>query len=263
MTAIASTQMEVSGLGIVDVFLNGSPFDMRRFKAMPPELDLTFRVKEVELLHIGSRAYTEISPDAARKYTASVLPQPVKLWWHRHPCLGWSARDEKTARHEPFGNEQGGPLVQWGLAIVWTPKGWIGRYDQWEPDFTLHIPVTVEGITPSQEQFEALAKPAPQTVNFSTVDFEPIEVLPGQLGLFEALENKEVIMEMVIDAFFTAGLSVDDDVMWNVADKAATLVVNSRYDMETALHKACREYDVRLKDAEEWADNVSMEVFDA
>ena len=102
--------LEFSGLGLIEK--QGS----------------VFNVIDVDLFGVGSGGYTEFSPERSSK----MLEDPrCKLWFHRHPITGWSGRDEQTATREPLG----GPpeLVQWSVAIVLTPNGWIGRVD-------IHVP---------------------------------------------------------------------------------------------------------------------------
>jgi uncharacterized protein with PIN domain len=83
----------------------------------------------------------------------------LKLWFHRHPIGSgtpgdpgnWSGTDNYTATKEPMGVDP--KLVQWSVAIVRTPGGWVGRVD-------LHVPTpktfhcAVEPRHPSAEVME-------------------------------------------------------------------------------------------------------------
>jgi hypothetical protein len=96
-----------------------------------------FHVVDVDLLGVGSVGFTEFAPERAAK-----LPEDPrrKLWFHRHPIHGWSGTDEHTCTKEPLGTSP--QLVQWSVAIVLTPKGWIGRVDLHVPKSkTFHCPV--------------------------------------------------------------------------------------------------------------------------
>lgn len=133
---IATSGKEFSGLGIIC-----------------KEGDV-FHVEDVFLLGVGSEVYTEFSPERQRD-----LPKEgLKLWFHRHPMgsgepgpHNWSGTDEHTATREPLGAPP--ELVQWSVAIVRTPGGWVGRVD-------LHVPKSrtfhcaVEPRFPSKETVE-------------------------------------------------------------------------------------------------------------
>jgi hypothetical protein len=174
--------LEFSGLGLIEK--QGS----------------VFNVIDVDLFGVGSGGYTEFSPERPSK----MLEDPrCKLWYHRHPVMGWSGRDEQTATREPLG----GPpeLVQWSVAIVLTPNGWIGRVDIHVPKSkTFHCPVEPKFASPEvleqanlwwaghpeltdlvadlKKEFEALmnAKDGPKngfyvTEEYDDVDFDVME----------------------------------------------------------------------------------------
>src|SRR5262245_13679423 len=57
-------------------------------------------VVDVDLLGVGSPGFTEFSPERAH----TLPPDPRrKLWFHRHPIMGWSGTDEMTATQYPLG----------------------------------------------------------------------------------------------------------------------------------------------------------------
>jgi hypothetical protein len=96
-----------------------------------------FHVVDADLLGVGSVGFTEFAPERALK-----LPEDPRRrgWFHRHPIHGWSGTDEHTCTKEPLGTSP--QLVQWSVAIVLTPKGWIGRIDIHVPKLqTFHCPV--------------------------------------------------------------------------------------------------------------------------
>ena len=128
--AIATGSKECSGLGMIE--RNGN----------------ILTVTEVDLLGVGSFGYTEFPPERRPD-------KPYKLWWHKHPIGSgipgpdnWSATDVHTATQEPLGAPP--QLVQWSVAIVLTPKGWVGRVDFHVPALrTFHC--AVEPNRPSPE----------------------------------------------------------------------------------------------------------------
>ena len=101
-------------------------------------------VVDVHLLGVGSNTFTEFSPERQNQLPAD---KRRKLWFHRHPVgdgkygpHNWSGRDEQTATREPLGTDP--KLVQWSVAIVLTPGGWVGRVDVHVPkSVTFHCPV--------------------------------------------------------------------------------------------------------------------------
>ena len=108
-----------------------------------------FRIYDIELLDIGSTGYTEFDSRAILEVLKREDSNRMKCWFHRHP-LGsgkpgpenWSQTDENTCVNEPLGCPD--PMkVKWALAIVLTPKGWVGRLDQFKDGQhkTTHLPV--------------------------------------------------------------------------------------------------------------------------
>jgi hypothetical protein len=52
----------------------------------------------------------------------------------------WSGTDEHTIQVEPLGSPAA--LVGWSCSIVRTPKGWVGRIDNYKTGQTKHVPVS-------------------------------------------------------------------------------------------------------------------------
>lgn len=184
MTAIGHTHLEVSGYGTVIVYAQDQPITMRALKRKPDEqaLNLEFYIDDVWLLDKGTFSETNISPRVAAEFMQDRIQdgiplQDIKLWWHRHPVNGWSGTDETAIRSTPLGNTIDPKGVGWMIAIVWTPKGWIGRFDQLaDPGYTLHIPVLVDG----QEQ----------VLEYETINtFKRVEVPSNQLTLWEGVQE--------------------------------------------------------------------------
>ena len=115
---------EFSGYGFVEVVKVGD--------------EKNFRIYDIELLDIGSPGYTEFDSKAILEVLKRKDASHMKCWFHRHP-LGngkpgehnWSQTDENTCVNQPLGCPD--PMkVKWALAIVLTPKGWVGRLDQFK-----------------------------------------------------------------------------------------------------------------------------------
>jgi hypothetical protein len=119
-----------------------------------------FHVVDVFLMGVGSEEFTEFNHERQHQLVMALGGDPrLKLWFHRHPIGSgnpgergnWSGTDEHTAKKEPMGVDP--KLVQWSVAIVRTPGGWVGRVD-------LHVPkartfhCAVEPRMPSAEILE-------------------------------------------------------------------------------------------------------------
>lgn len=108
-----------------------------------------FTVYDIELLDIGSPGFTEFGSADILKVLKREDASRMKLWFHRHP-LGtgvpgphnWSETDNSTCMNEPLGCPDP-DRVGWALAMVLTPKGWVGRVDQFKDGShkVTHIPV--------------------------------------------------------------------------------------------------------------------------
>jgi len=163
MTAVSSTQQEVSGFGAVTTWREMNreinPFKISRFKAMPEEKPYGFlvRVEDIWPLDIGSAALTEIDSQRnvqfiQERHAEGTDLASLKLWWHRHPLSsGWSSIDEYAAQRTPMGLTP--KQIDWHISIVYcTDTGWNGRFDQHgNVSFTIHCPVLVEGQPQSEE----------------------------------------------------------------------------------------------------------------
>ena len=152
-----------------------------------------FHVQDVFLLGVGSEVFTEFSPARQRD-----LPRDgLKLWFHRHP-LGngdpgphnWSGTDENTATRAPLGAPP--ELVQWSVAIVLTPGGWVGRVD-------LHVPKSKTYHCAVEPRF-----PTPETVQ------EARSLLTPQLNDYvgELLDEYHKLVEKRYPSYRPSGLRV-------------------------------------------------------
>jgi len=105
----------------------------------------TLVVYDACVLDVGSWGETNIDPkdpEVAEKLLDLLEREDaanLKLWWHRHPILGWSSTDEYACRVTPMGGDP--KHVRWSAAVVRTPHGWIGRIDNHLTDKTAHVPV--------------------------------------------------------------------------------------------------------------------------
>jgi hypothetical protein len=80
-----------------------------------------------------SAGYCEIPADDRANLMFDLAAQGkadlLKLWWHIHPVHGWSMTDISTMRQRVTESRSKGRIA-WGLSVVLTPGGFIGRYDQ-------------------------------------------------------------------------------------------------------------------------------------
>lgn len=113
-------------------------------------------IYDVEVMHVGSEAYTEIDPEKIFPLMEREDKDNLRVWFHRHPVgngkpgsHNWSAMDENTIRETPLGGIP--ELVKWSVSIVRTPGGWVGRIDNHIKKVTHHLevhPVLPEGFIP-------------------------------------------------------------------------------------------------------------------
>ncbi|MGD0002834.1 MAG: hypothetical protein ABSE06_01250 [Anaerolineaceae bacterium] len=103
-------------------------------------------VYDFVLLHVGSPGYTEIPPQKVLALLDRPDAKNMKVWLHRHPVgngipgpHNWSGTDEHTCTKEPLGGVP--EMVKWSVAVVITPRGWVGRIDNHLTHKTLHLPV--------------------------------------------------------------------------------------------------------------------------
>ena len=120
----------------------------------------TFVIYDVVLMDIGTYAYTEFAPEKILKLMDRTDHSKMKVFFHRHP-LGngipgshnWSGIDERTIIETPLGGIP--ELIEWSVSIVKTPKGWVGRIDNYLAKKTIHMPVKFDGL---QEVYDAIAE---------------------------------------------------------------------------------------------------------
>lgn len=104
-------------------------------------------VYDYVLLDVGSSGYTEIQVEDQLALAEREDRRNMVVWFHRHPVgngipgpHNWSGTDHKTIMETPLGSIPG--LIQWSASIVLTPKGWVGRIDNYMTKQTIHVPVT-------------------------------------------------------------------------------------------------------------------------
>lgn len=281
MAALAATRQEVSGLGIVSVTRDGTPFTMRRFKHLPRQVvdtpPIVFHVDDVALLDKGSGSYTEIAPRKVAEYISTlhqrgISAKRLRLWWHRHPLpRGWSSTDEQTARHEPLGNPGAGPRIGWALAIVYcTETGWNARYDQWEPDMTLEVPLTVEGEQVNHEAAiqHALKAITPRIVAVRTRE-EPASIAEwaesseDTLCLDHADDHDERVATLVAEAGYAFDMTFIGQqnvyVAWDVANAVARLPLTT---LRQAIIDEATYHHLPRRMAEAWAEQAMQHIRD-
>ncbi len=119
-----------------------------------------FVIYDVVLMDIGTYAYTEFAPEKILKLMDRSDHDKMKVFFHRHP-LGngipgshnWSGIDERTIIETPLGGIP--ELIEWSVSIVKTPKGWVGRIDNYLSKKTIHMPVKFDGM---QEVYAAISE---------------------------------------------------------------------------------------------------------
>ena len=106
----------------------------------------TIEIYDFVLLDVGSEVFTEIPPEVILPLMDRSDAGNMKVWAHAHP-LGsgvpgpenWSGTDNNTILNEPLGGIP--EAVKWSASIVLTPKGWVGRVDNYITKKTIHCQV--------------------------------------------------------------------------------------------------------------------------
>lgn len=123
-----ASHLEFSGFGFVNVEPN------------------RLYVYDFVLLDIGSSGMTDIDAEDIVALIDREDAKNMRLWVHKHPIgngvpgkHNWSITDANTIQNNPLG----GPpqVIKWSASIVRTPKGWVGRIDNYYTNTTLHLPV--------------------------------------------------------------------------------------------------------------------------
>jgi hypothetical protein len=154
--AIRTAAIEVSGLAVLES-------DQLPDFATPH----TFSVAYAEVLSDDDTgSTTEISPMRRMQFFRRIrnmgfTANHAKVWWHKHPCNTWSGTDWNTRRERV---NAGGEKV-WSLAMVYTPRGWLGAFDMGNPDY--HADIPVKGGTGSIERYVDLIY-SPQTLSHAS-----------------------------------------------------------------------------------------------
>lgn len=122
-------------------------------------------IDDVALMNVGSEGYTEADPRAIYEYLQRVTAQgkQIKVWFHRHPVgngvpgpHNWSGRDQQTILREPLGSFP--HMVKWSVSIVRTPRGWVGRLDNYITNETHHMAVVGQGDPEVLDKADELLK---------------------------------------------------------------------------------------------------------
>ena len=98
------------------------------------------------LMDVGSSSYTEFSGAKMLPLLERSDAGNMKAWLHKHPvgdgipgAHNWSSTDVRTAELEPFASPP--ELVHWSVSVVLTPRGWVGRLDNYDKQITAHLEV--------------------------------------------------------------------------------------------------------------------------
>jgi hypothetical protein len=86
-------------------------------------------VYDFVLLDIGTETFTEIPSRKVIGLSNRPDAESMRVWIHRHPVNGWSGMDERTIQETPLGGIP--QMISWSVSMVLTPKGWIGRIDNY------------------------------------------------------------------------------------------------------------------------------------
>jgi hypothetical protein len=172
-----------------------------------------FFIEDVTLLGVGSVNFTEFPYERASRLGPNIKR---KLWFHRHPITGWSGTDEDTATKTPLGGVP--EMIQWSLAIVLTPRGWIGRIDFHAPKKkTVHLPVEPKVFSPEVVEAaqdlkteEALAYIRELKAEFEVSRGRTLKSRAARAYTTYADYDDEVYFDDVVDATYTCGCMVYD-----------------------------------------------------
>ena len=185
--ALFTKGMEFSGVGFVDI--------------TPAK---NFEVYDFIIMDIGSETYTEIDPNKLMKLSSRPDAKKMKVWIHRHPVgngikgrHNWSSTDENTCVNEPFGMIP--EMIGWSLAVVITPSGWVGRYDDHIQNKTVHLEVE-----PPIRPFLADIQHVQET-----------GVSQSREGIEEILEQLEEAISN-FDSFLLDDLRMDEGILWDL-----------------------------------------------
>ena len=206
------------------------------------------RVYDFILLDVGSEVFTEIPTKKLLELMEHPHAQDMKCWVHAHPVgdgkpgrHNWSGTDENTIQTNPLGGLP--ELVKWSVSMVLTPRGWVGRIDNYISKKTIHlavepqapeaydmlgkvmsskpaqaIPVRGWDVTPPVRQYPfEPCSPRSTSSSYSFGDFEQ-EIWDE--------EEEDDIADEIWDALNECGLSLED---------LAALEANSRQFYQTWL----------------------------
>ena len=120
-------------------------------------------VYDIVLLDVGSETLTEIPSKKVLELMNRPDAEKMKLWFHKHPCSGWSGTDVNTIKTSPLGGIP--ELVKWSASIVLTPdKGWIGRVDSYKTGKMIEAEVTPNHHAWAQETLDEILASKPKRV---------------------------------------------------------------------------------------------------
>lgn len=114
------------------------PHEFSGFGIVEPGLDsngkTSFVIKKWFLLDVGSSVLTTISIQDQLRLKEYPDIKFMRCWIHAHPVGDgvpgphcWSGTDDNAIENSPMGTVP--ELMDWMIAIVRTPGGWVGRFD--------------------------------------------------------------------------------------------------------------------------------------
>ena len=127
-------------------------------------------VYDFVMLDMGSEVFTEIPPEVILPLIDRSDAPNMKVWLHAHPIgsgipgpENWSGTDNQTILTTPLGGIP--QLVKWSASIVLTPRGWVGRVDNYITHKTIHC--EVEPRSAAQAMIQSVQERKRKTVTKS------------------------------------------------------------------------------------------------
>ena len=168
------------------------------------------------LLDVGSEVFTEIPPEVILPLMDRSDAGNMKVWIHCHPMgsgipgsENWSGTDNSTIQDTPLGGIP--ELVRWSTSVVLTPRGWVGRVDNYLTHKTIHC-----AVEPKSQAAEMLAVVNKRKQNTATI--AAANLVAGYWTDAELVEygmTREELIEEIIeglkDGTLLPGNSFDDD----------------------------------------------------
>jgi hypothetical protein len=177
----------------------------------------TIRIYDFVLLDVGSEVFTEIPTEKIIGLMGRPDVGKMKVWVHAHP-LGdgnpgqhnWSGTDENTIQHTPLGGIP--ELVKWSVSMVLTPRGWVGRIDNYVSQKTLHLPVEPQAAEAYDMLGQVLSTKRVEVRPDPFVIFSPRSMT--SLDDFDDIEDRwneeDEELDMAYEAMDECGVTVSD-----------------------------------------------------